>query len=200
MSKSSYRERKKPIKKVHTIIWALAGTIFLLISIICTIVMIPTAIASTFFVDQKSVDVSYYLKNTGQILLFVGLCVLFGYSGYGLIRRGIQADDEKTEFDRANTTTEAKVLKRYERVIKARKSDPYDQDIVKRYVIIQFETDAGPISLEAEISHRLYKRISTDENLEVKYFNSDPSVALIQGEYRNTSINLRELILRKGKK
>lgn len=178
MSKSSIKTRRKPVGQVHSIIWAIAGIVFLLISITCIVVSIPSFIENAS--NLKEIGLGKYVRD---LALFTGFCALFGFSGYGLIRGGIKTSNEKNAFEKGNTITDAKVLKRYKRLHKS--ENPYldTGDQVHLYIVVQFETESGSLSLKAEVSKKLYDQISLHEIISVKYTNSNPRIALLEGEF-----------------
>lgn len=171
-SNSSIPIRQKPVRELHTSIWAVVGFAFILLSVACLAVTIGSLVRTIDGIATTG-PVQYFI----ELFLFLGVCAIFGFGGYRLIKRGIVVSTQMAAFDKANTTTEAKVLRRHvEHVV--RFDDEYDE----YSVVVQFETDSGQFSLKAFVHKAIFDRMSPDKSVSVRYANSDPTVVLFEGE------------------
>ena len=101
------------------------------------------------------------------------------YGGRRFMLQARVSGTEQGEYEKGHSTAQGIVLKRFEEV----RSMGRDNDITIYTVVIQFDTKAGPYTLRADVPKRLFRSTSPEETIKVRYADSDPTIALLEGEW-----------------
>ena len=118
----------------------------------------------------------------GPLLIGFGASTFFLVSGAWLIWRGKVRENQWDEYDKGHTEIKARVLKRYQ------KAHYRDQGTTHTYhLTVQFDTDMDQYELDAEVKEYLFKSVQEDGSMLVRYTDSDPTIAMLEGEWTEES-------------
>ena len=118
--------------------------------------------------------------NWGAILVTIVWSLGFILAGIWFLRRSRLRYNIRDKFDKESIETNAKVVNHFEETIEA--SGPYDDDRILRYVIVQFESSSGQVTLRADISKKVFDLISSKELVKIRYADTNPRIALLESE------------------
>ena len=108
----------------------------------------------------------------------IGLVILV--SGAKIALNAMQGGEAFRSFARNATTTHATVLDRFIE----HKDDREGGDGSEIYImVVRFVVDGQRLTLQAEVDARMYAESWRGQTLSVRYANTDPSIALLEGEW-----------------
>ena len=169
------KRRKKPIASVHTGNFAIAGALSIATGVLCGgfgIYYVSTALGSS---SDFQIDAA--LELITGIAVIVGLAAIFIFGGRRLRMGSRVRSAEREEYEEGHSTAQGIVLERFKQTRGG--MDSY----TTYHVVVQFDTKAGPYILSADVPKRLFRSTIPEGPINVRYADTDPTIALLEGEF-----------------
>lgn len=104
---------------------------------------------------------------TAIAVMVIGIGVFFGAMVY-----------LKNRYSQLSEQSQAKILERQIEI----KEDDFGEKWNAYWVVIQFKTDEGQLTLRAQVTKSIYESVEPGTTLGVRYNATDPRIALLEGE------------------
>ncbi len=178
----SKEEKKQSIKRIapvgdfHITCIAIIGYGIWILGLGIAIWVLSTYITGTqmmepLFTDRASII--EFIKILLMTLLLVGVFFLFGN---WFVRRSKMRNSVFQTYLESNSSTRGTVVDKQKRLGDMDSPDQF-------YISVQFKTELGSYTLTSEVKRRVYKNATRGRNIGVRYAESDPRIALFEGEY-----------------
>ena len=118
------------------------------------------------------------VPKLGGVLAILGFNAIFVLAGSWLMWRGKITEKERNEFVEGHSAVEGRVLNRYEQAHHGDRGDTYTY-----HVTVHFETNEGLFELDANVAKSLFNSVSEGQTISVRYADSDPTIAMLEGEW-----------------
>jgi len=106
--------------------------------------------------------------GTAIAVMVIGVGVFFGAMVY-----------LKNKYGQLSGQSQAKILERQVEI----KEDNFGERWNVYWVVIQFGTGEGQLTLRAQVTKSIYESVESGATLGVRYHTTDPRIALLEGEW-----------------
>ena len=169
-------KRITPVGDIHITCISIIGVCIWILGLGIAIEMLSIYLTGTQLMESPFTDRGSRIEFIGFLLMILLLIGCFFLLGNWFVRRSKMRSSVQQTYLEGHSSTKGTIVDIQKR--------PGDMDSPDQFFIsVQFKTESGSYTLTSEVKRRVYKNATKGRSIGVRYSESDPRIALFEGEY-----------------